>query len=103
MRSFTTKDIDALLGEHMIWPEGLEAATQYRRTHDDHDGTCDGKISVVIGHDGDAWVDLQGKRPCESLRYRTYQGGGRSLRVRNALLILAYAIMLDNKELPEAR
>lgn len=100
MKELSTKDIDNLL-ERMPWPDGLEATTRYMRTHDDHDGTHDGKVVVVISHDGDAWVDVQGKRPCETLRYRTYQGGGRSFRVRNALLILAYAIMMDNKDNPE--
>ena len=97
-RNFTTKDIESLLGEKMIWPEGLESRTQYKRLHDDHDGTREGSISLVIGDDGDAWIDIQGKRPMESLRYRTFQGGGGSLRVRNALLILAYAIMRENEE-----
>lgn len=84
----------------MVWPEGLVARERYSRLHDDHDGTYDGSLVVVIGEDGDAWVDVQGKRPMETLRYRTYQGGGRSLRVRNALLMLAYAIKKDEEERP---
>jgi hypothetical protein len=95
-REYTTADIEALLGESMIWPEGLEARERYERLHDDHDGTGQGKLVVVIGEDGDAWVDVQGKRPMETLRFRTHQGGGRSVRVRNALLMLAFAIKLDN-------
>lgn len=99
-KTYTTDDIKALLGESMIWPEGLEARELYKRLHDDHDGTYQGSIVVVIGEDGDAWVDLTGKRPCTSLRYRTGIGGGSSLRVRNALLLLAFAIKLENEEHP---
>lgn len=96
-RKVTTKDIDHLLQDGMIWPEGLEARTRYERLHDDHDGTNAGSIVIVIGDDGDAWIDLIGKQPCQSLRYRTGMiGGGRSPRVRNALLLLAYAIKLEN-------
>lgn len=102
-KTYTTTDIKALLGESMIWPEGLEARTRYERLHDDHDGTCQGSTVVCIGDDGDAWIDLQGKRAFESLRYRTGIGGGSSLRVRNALLMLAFAIKLENEEHPQRR
>lgn len=93
-------DYEALLGDSMVWPEGLEALVSYSRLHDDHDGTFQGSIAVVIGPDGDAHVTVPGRRPCQSLRYRTSQGGGRSMRVRNALLILALAIKMDNEERP---
>lgn len=33
-----------------------------------------------------------------SLRYRNYAGGGQSLRVHKALMILALAIKMDNEE-----
>jgi hypothetical protein len=69
----------------------------YSRLHDDHDGEFTGKISVVFSPDSDAWVYID-KR--DGLRFRTYSGGGASLRVRNALIILALAIKLDNEEHP---
>ena len=51
-------------------------------------------VSVVFSPDGDAWVTTD-PRGC---RFRTYAGGGTSLRVRNALLMLAMAIKLDNEK-----
>ena len=96
-RKYSTEDIKAILGDSMVWPEGLEARTRYERLHDDHDGTGKGSVVVVIGDDWDEWGDVTGKRPCESLRYRTRTGGGHSTRIRNALLMLAYAIKLDNE------
>lgn len=35
------------------------------------------------------------------LMFRSYDGGGKSQRVRNALMILALAIKLDNEEYPQ--
>lgn len=96
-KEYTTADLTAILGESMIWPEGLEAK-RYERIHDDHDGTGEGSVVVMIGHDGDAWLYTCGVGPCASLRYRTMAGGGRSTRVRNALLLLAFAIKLEEDE-----
>ena len=85
--------------ENPTWPEGLEARTMYERQHDDTDGKDEGYLRVVIADDGDAWVSMDVAH--HGLRYRTYQGGGSSLRVRAALLILAQAIRLDNEERPQ--
>jgi hypothetical protein len=86
--------------EGFYWLPGLQANTRYARLHDDHDGECDGWLSVTIGEDGDAWVD-----PINAtgggLRFRMpLHGGGASPRVRTALMILAEAIRLDNEENP---
>jgi hypothetical protein len=86
--------------ENLAWPEGLEARTIYERLHDDTDGEDEGRLRVIIGHDGDAWVSIPDVRPGKGLRFRTYQGGGCSLHTRAALLILAEAIRLDNEERP---
>ena len=75
----------------------LTSREEYARLHDDDDGTGQGIISVMFGEDSDAWVNIAGS----SLRFRSFFGGGKSLRVRNALMILALAIKLDNEEYPQ--
>jgi hypothetical protein len=53
---------------------------------------------VVIGPDGDCWVTAGGG---QTLRFRTWAGGGHSLRVRQALMVLAEAIRRDNEDRPQ--
>jgi hypothetical protein len=86
--------------EEPIWIPELNSEEDYMRTHDDCDGTSTGILSVMIDRYGDAYVatDL-GK--LKKLRFRFPGGGGNSLRVRSALMILAYAIKLDNEEKPQ--
>ena len=79
--------------DNLPWPEGLEAKT-YSRLHDDHDGEETGRLVVSISHDGDTWVTTTRG----SLRFRTATGGGCSVRVRNALVLLALAIQIENEE-----
>ena len=80
-----------------FWPESIEAREIYFRTHDDCDGDLSKGIQVVFSDDGDAHI-----RTCmEGCRFRTWGGGGMSLRVRNALLLLALAINMDNEEHPQ--
>ncbi len=67
--------------------------------HDDTDGGDKGNISVIVAEDGDIYVGTD-VRPGDMLRFRTYGGGGASLRTRSALMILAEAIRLDNEERP---
>jgi len=86
--------------EEPFWPMTLETREVYSRLHDDHDGTFLGELNVTIGPDGDAWVYITGERPLTTLRFRSFSGGGQSLRVRNALLILAEAIRMDNEDKP---
>lgn len=82
------------------WPNGLEAKKVYSRVQDDHDGSFEGEIQVIIGSDGDAWVKTTRPRNGDLIRFRTLFGGTMSPRVRNALMILALAIKLDNEERP---
>ena len=92
------KDAHRLL-ENPFWIQELKVNTPYTRTQDDHDGTWTGKVSVTFGPDGDAWVEVD---KTDSLRFREpVIGGGRSPRVRNALMLLALAIKLDNEDCPE--
>lgn len=98
MREITPKLLKEIL-ETPFWPATLQVETSYSRTHDDHDGNWDGVISVQVDQMGDVWFSAHGRR--HAMRFRTYGGGGVSLRTRNALLILAEAIRLDNEERPE--
>ncbi len=88
--------------EHPFWISTLRADATYERTHDDHDGTFEGKIAVSFDRMGDAWLTVDKSSTFGSaLRFRTFGGGGNSLRTRAALMILAEAIRLDNEERPE--
>ena len=85
------KAIDCVLNmKH--WPKALSSKGYYYIPHDDNDGDVGKGISVVFSEDGDAWVNISDPSGC---RFRTYIGGGRSLRVRNALMVLALAIKAD--------
>jgi hypothetical protein len=90
------KDVRRVL-EHPFWIPELVNNEVYSRLHDDHDGEFTGRVSVVFSPDSDAWIFID---KIDGLRFRTYSGGGASLRVRNALIILALAIKLDNEEHP---
>lgn len=70
----------------------------FERVHDDHDGSFKGKIAVAIV-EGDMWVRTE-EHGRKFLRFRDYFGGGQSLRVHNALKLLALAIKLDNEDFP---
>lgn len=81
--------------EAYFWPTHLQPNRRYVRLHDDHAGTFEGRLSIVIGEDGDAWVATDGPEP---LRFRMpTTGGGRSPYTRTALVILAEAIRLDDE------
>lgn len=88
-----------------FWLETLETMTCYQRYEDD---SPLGSISVVFGVDGDGHLSVVSEpdpnEPRLSMRFRMPMiGGGQSPRVRNALLILAEAIRLDNEEHPQHR
>jgi hypothetical protein len=92
------KDAKRVL-ENSFWIPGLETKKFYERLHDDHDGTFEGRIMVVITEHGDIGVQTDGE---SLLRFRVpIIGGGMSPRVRNALMILAFAIKLDNEKEPQ--
>lgn len=75
----------------------LAPRVAYTRVQDDTDGerTHEHDLTVAIGPDGDCWVSAGGGR---SIRFRTWAGGGQSLRTRQALMVLAEAIRQDNAE-----
>jgi hypothetical protein len=85
------------------WIEGLELMSQYRRYEDD---SPKGTLAVTIGGDGDTHICITPDRDgggYDSLRFRMFGGGGRSQRVRKALLLLAAAIKLDNDDSPQGK
>jgi len=86
--------------ENPFWIPGLETDVSYERIHDDHDGTKEGRIIIQIDKMGDIWFTTD-KHHGSAMRFRTSVGGGMSERVRSALMILAYAIKLDNEERPQ--
>ena len=66
-------------------------STSYKRVQDDNDGDQDSAIEIVINNE---MIELHCN--CgDSFRFRTSCGGGKSLRVRNALIYLAY--VAENK------
>lgn len=100
-----TKTIDPVLAvdtvlEASYWVPTLAPRTRYTRRHDDTDGQRgpEQDLSVSIGPDGDCWVEAGGGG---LLRFRTWAGGGMSLRTRNALMVLAEAIRRDNQDRPQ--
>lgn len=89
--------------ESYFWLPTLQPNTAYTRRHDDHDGTFQGTLSVIIGEDGDAWVNPVNAEG-DGLRFRMpLHGGGESQYTRTALVILAEAIRLDNETRPQRR
>ena len=88
--------VKKLLEEGLPWPKELPTEHSYTRLHDDHDGTMQGTLCVYFNRVGDAYIstDLPGGKP---LRFRTDNGGGNSVRVRNALVLLALACKWDSE------
>ena len=82
------------------WLQTLETRIDYTRRHDDTDGKRDHEqdLTVAFGPDGDCWLTAGGG---QTLRFRTWAGGGMSLRTRQALMVLAEAIRLDNADRPQ--
>lgn len=87
------------------WPEGLEQGEFYDRT----DCCREAMLRVFIGEDGDAYATIiqdvhhgtVHKTTMAGARFCTRTGGGKSPRVRQALINLAEAIRLDNLENPQ--
>jgi len=88
------KDIDKVLNS-AFWPENLNANQCLSIQHDDTDGEDDGNLYISIDVMGDVYISIDESKP---LRFRSYFGGGKSLKVRNALVLLAEAIRQENNE-----
>lgn len=85
--------------EEPFWVSELKTNFWYDRLHDDDDGTKNGRVVVMFLENGDGIISTDG-HVGSPLRFRTMGGGGNSLRVRNALMLLAWAIKLDNETKP---
>lgn len=94
-----TRAMNTLI-EGEYWPATLSTEGAYVRRHDDTNGETgiEQELAVTFSPDGDAWIMLPGMT---SLRFRTWAGGGMSLRVRKGLMVLAEAIRRDNAERPQ--
>jgi hypothetical protein len=94
------KDVRRVL-ENQFWIPELGAEVIYSRIEDDCDGDFTKKLAVEFNCVGDVLINT-GDR-CPPLRFRMpgMLGGGRSPRTRNALMILALAMKLDNEEKPD--
>lgn len=86
--------------KYPFWPDTLIPDFVYSRVHDDHDGEFSGILNVQIDRQGDVWISTD-QHFFPPMRFRTYGGGGMSQRTRNALLILAEAIRMDNEDHPQ--
>lgn len=108
------KQIGALVEQHPsevmeallrrpFWPKDVITQARYSRVNDDSKAI----LSVAFSPDSDGWIDVfaleDPKEPGGSMRFRTHAGGGVSPHTRNALLILAAAIRLDELEHPLER
>ena len=86
-----------------LWPRDVKTKLSYTRMGDDNRSV----LSVGFTPDADGFVDCICKpdpNPSEAtypLRFRTSNGGGISPHTRNALLILAQDIVLDENEHPQ--
>ena len=83
--------------ENPTWIDEIESNTLYQ-IEDDDSPSGEAFLQIVFSNDGDAWVHQISDPTFKSIRKRTHQGGGRDVRTRYALMILAYAMKLDNEE-----
>jgi hypothetical protein len=84
--------------ETPYWIPTLKANEPYFITNDDCDGETHEGVTVIIDSQGDAWITVAGKKGYGTSRIRNFNGGGHNHRTRNALMILAEAIRLDNEK-----
>jgi hypothetical protein len=87
------------------WPEGLDQGGIYEVLCDDKGRNGQTWLRVIIANDSDVHVSMQEwedgyerPSPFPSIRVRTFAGGRRNHRTRQALLWLADAIRRDNEE-----
>lgn len=90
--------------EDIYWIEAIDIGKLYERRQDDTDGSDAPSQYLSLGIDSSGNSDIHiiiypGKH--RELRFRNYFGGGKSERVRKALIILMEAIRRDNEKNPE--
>lgn len=98
MRIFEIKDIRKILKSAIRCD--LPYPTFLKRRQDDCDGSRDEEHNLIVsqGPDGDMYIAVGEAR---LIRFRTWNGGGRSLHTHNALRILAEAIKMDSEISPD--
>jgi len=90
------------------WSRIWETLKEYKGHHTQigriEDESSDGTLIVTISCDSDSWVETIRSPDSDhlggALRFRTNAGGGNSLRVQTALILLAVAMAADNAESP---
>lgn len=100
MKKGSFDDMVAVLKKAKFLGE-FDREAYHERNEDD---SPDGKLIVIMAKDGDIHISIapssERKIGNPSCRFCTRAGGGRSRRVRHALMFLAMAIEADNKENP---
>lgn len=94
-----TEDVRRIL-ETPFWIPDLDGDDLFARLHDDTDGKHQGILAISFPGEGDIIVTTDAHHG-PALRFRTAAGGGKSPHVRTALMLLAYAMKLDNEENPQ--
>lgn len=88
--TFDSKTIQSKMNELLKSIESFEMPVgHYNRIQDDTDGDLESQLRLEVKNDS---FEVVFRTYDESLRFRTFFGGGKSLRVRNAILFLIYAI-----------
>lgn len=97
------KALDFIL-EDSYWIETIDIGKLYERRHDDIDGKDDRgqylSLSIDSSGNSDIYIIIHSGK-YRILRFQHPIGGGKSERVRKALIILAEAIRRDNEKNPE--
>lgn len=91
------KDAHRIL-ENPFWIPEIATDVIYSRIEDDCDGDFSRRLTVEFNRFGDAYVNTSNEKSALRFRMPGMSGGGRSSRIRNALMILALAMKLDNEE-----
>jgi hypothetical protein len=91
------------IADQFDWPKAWKIVPSGNIVTRFEDDSRFGQLQVGFTCDGDAWVGVLQDPDNRAvggnmLRFRGFSGGGQSLRVRTALMVLALAIEADNKE-----
>jgi hypothetical protein len=86
------RSIDFLLKEDWFPHWWTDKRDEFFISHDDCDGDQEEGLRILTYASGDVVLSVESSRRRRTLRFRTHTGGGRYLKVRNAVLILMEAI-----------
>lgn len=96
------------LAEGLDWPAAWKVVPSGNIVTRFEDDSRFGQLQVGFTCDGDGWIGILQDPDNRAvggkmIRFRGFSGGGQSLRVRTALMILALAIEADNEEREQHR